>query len=124
MIPHFINSQFITAMDLRISIHIFPLNPLGKFHLCLDLALQSILQSHGISSKLADTLAKLVNGHWVLVEVESEIGLVVDESLLRDVELGGILGDELLWDWVGGVLELLEEIWLGVCVSMCNSSST
>lgn len=110
-------------MDLRISIHIFPLNPLSKFHLCLDLALQSILQSHGISSKLADTLAKLVNGHWVLVEVESEIGLVVDESLLRDVELGGILGDELLWDWVGGVLELLEEIWLGVCVSMCNISS-
>lgn len=80
--------------------------------LSLNLALQSLLQSNRISSKLADTLAELVNGHWVLVEVESEISFVVNVCLLLDVEVGGILGLELLWDWVGGVLELLEEVWL------------
>jgi hypothetical protein len=80
--------------------------------LSLNLTLQSLLQSNRISSKLADTLAELVNGHWVLVEVESEVGLVVNVRLLLDVKVGGILGLELLWDWVGGVLELLEEVWL------------
>ena len=36
----------------------------------------------------------------VLVEVEAELGLVVDVALLLEIELAGILGDELLGDVV------------------------
>ena len=44
----------------------------------LELLLEDILEGDGVSSELADTLAELVNGHGVLVEVEAEEGLVVE----------------------------------------------
>lgn len=44
----------------------------------LELLLEDILKGDGVSSELADTLAELVNGHGVLVEVETEEGLVVE----------------------------------------------
>lgn len=43
----------------------------------LELLLEDILEGDGVSSELADTLAELVDGHGVLVEVEAEEGLVV-----------------------------------------------
>ena len=44
----------------------------------LELLLEDILEGDGVSSELADTLAELVDGHGVLVEVEAEEGLVVE----------------------------------------------
>lgn len=43
-----------------------------------QLLLQNVLEGNSIGSKLADTLAELLNSHLVLVEVESEQGLVLD----------------------------------------------
>jgi len=40
----------------------------------LELLLEDILEGDGVSSELADTLAELVDGHGVLVEVEAEEG--------------------------------------------------
>lgn len=57
----------------------------------LNLLPEYVLQSHGVSSKLADTLAELVYSHWRLVEVEAERRLVVDERLLLDVQTACIL---------------------------------
>jgi hypothetical protein len=51
-----------------------------------------------------------VDGHGVLVEVEAEEGLVLEVALLLDVELGDVLGLELLGDRVGAVEHLLEEV--------------
>jgi hypothetical protein len=44
----------------------------------LELLLEDILKGDGVSSELADTLAELVDGHGVLVEVEAEEGFVVE----------------------------------------------
>jgi len=57
--------------------------------LCDNLLAQDILQGDGISGELADTLAQLLHRHGVLVEVESEVGLVIDVGLLLDVEALG-----------------------------------
>ena len=48
-------------------------NPLSQ-----NLSLETILERNSISSELADTLAQLVNSHWVLIEVESEISFVIN----------------------------------------------
>lgn len=66
----------------------------------MDLLAEDVLKGDGVSGEFRDTLAELLDGHLVLVEVEAEIGLVVDVGLLLDVELAGILGDELLGDVV------------------------
>jgi hypothetical protein len=48
-------------------------------NLCLlELLLEDLLKGDGVSSELADTLAELVDGHGVLVEVEAEETLVVE----------------------------------------------
>lgn len=44
----------------------------------LDLLLEDVLERLGISSKLGDALAQLLDGHLLLVEVEAEERLVVD----------------------------------------------
>lgn len=81
-------------------------------NLSLDLLAQNVLERYSISSEFRDALAQLLNGHLVLVEVEAEVGLVVDVALLLEVERAGILGDELLRDVIVGVVELLEEVGL------------
>lgn len=78
-----------------------PTNFCFKKHLCLDLALDDILERDGIGGELADTLAQLLDGHLVLVEVEAEQRLVLEVRLLLDVERGGGRGVQLLGD--GGV---------------------
>lgn len=78
--------------------------------LCLELLLEAGLEGDGVSSELADTLRQLVHGHGLLVEVEAELGLVVEVAALRDVELGGVLGRELLRHGVLAVVQLLEEV--------------
>ena len=80
----------------------------------LDLLAEDVLEGNGISSEFRDTLAELLGGHLVLVEVEAEGSLVVDVALLLDVERAGVGSIELLRDGVGGVVELLEEVGLGM----------
>ena len=75
----------------------------------LDLLLKDVLHGDSVSSELGNTLAELVHGHWLLVEVEAEESLVVNIAALGDVELGGALSVELLGDGGGGVVELLKE---------------
>jgi hypothetical protein len=67
---------------------------------CLDLLAQDVLEGDCVSGEFRDTLAELLDGHLVLVEEEAELGLVVDVALLLNVELAGVLGDELLGDFV------------------------
>jgi hypothetical protein len=86
---------------------------IGPCNLCrLDLLTEDILESNSVSGKLGDTLAELLNGHLVLVEVEAELGLVVDVALLLNVQLAGVLGNELLGNLVLRVVELLEQVGL------------
>lgn len=81
-------------------------------NLCLDLGLDDALEGLGVGSELGDTLAELLDGHLLLVEVEAEEGLVVDVGLLLDVEGGGLGGVELLGDGSVGVEELLKQVGL------------
>lgn len=85
-------------------------------NLVLELGLEDLLQGLGVSSELADTLAQLLDGHLVLVEVEAECRLVVEVALLLDLEVVGVVSLELPWHGLGGVLELLEQVGLE-CVS-------
>jgi hypothetical protein len=78
----------------------------------LNLLLQDALQCDGISSELADTFAQLLDGHLLLVEVKAEQGLVVDVALPLDVEAAGLRRVELLGYGGGGVVQVLEEVWL------------
>ena len=57
-------------------------------------------------------MGKLVDRHWVLVEVVAERCFVVDVTLLLDVKGLGAIGVELPWDGPSGVVELLKERWL------------
>lgn len=50
-----------------------------------ELLLEDVLEGHSIGGELADTFAELLDGHLVLVEVEAEVGLVVDVGLLLEV---------------------------------------
>lgn len=88
-------------------------NPHPKhFHsnsLCPELLLDNVLERDGIGSELADTLAELLNGHLVLVEVEAEVSLVRDVRLLLNVEGACRAGLELLGNSLLGVLELLQQ---------------
>jgi hypothetical protein len=59
-------------------------------HLCLNLLAKDVLERHGVGCKLGNTLAELLNGHLVLVEVEAEVGLVVNVRLLLEVERAGV----------------------------------
>lgn len=77
-----------------------------------QLLLENVLEGDGIGGKLADTLAQLLDGHLVLVEVESEEGLVVDVALLLEVQGGGAGGVQLLGDGLGGVEKILEQVGL------------
>lgn len=77
-----------------------------------QLLLEDVLEGDGIGSKLADTLAQLLDGHLVLVEVESEEGLVVDVGLLLEVQGRGAGSVQLLGDGLVGVEELLKKVGL------------
>lgn len=81
-------------------------------HLSPELVSEVLLQSLGVSSELGDTLAELLDGHLVLVEVEAEVGLVVNVALLLDVEGGGLVSVKLLGDSLLGFDKLLEEVRL------------
>lgn len=84
----------------------------------LNLLLQDILQSHGISSELADTFSQLLHRHCVLVEVKSEGRLVVDVGLSLNVLGFGARCIKLLWNSFAGVHQLFKEVWLR-WVSIC-----
>ena len=68
--------------------------------LTLDLLAQDVLKGDGVGGEFRDTLAELLDGHLILIVVEAELGFVVDVALLLKVELAGILGDELLGNFV------------------------
>ena len=80
----------------------------------LDLLTEDVLEGNSIGSEFRDTLAELLGGHLVLVEVEAEGGLVVDVALLLNVKRVGLGGIELLGNGLGGVVQLLEEVGLYV----------
>lgn len=90
---------------------LFPNYHISSF-LRRQLLLEDVLEGDGIGGELADTLAQLLDGHLVLVEVESEEGLVADVGLLLDVEGRGLGSVELLGDGIVGVEELLEQVGL------------
>ena len=96
-------------------IHLFPfLNSLSNSKLddLSKLLLDDVLESDGISSELADTLAELLDGHLILVEVEAESRLIVDVGLLLEVKRSGLGGIELLGDGLAGVEEFLKKVGL------------
>lgn len=75
----------------------------------LDLLCQDILQLHRRGRKGRDAVTQLVNGHLLLIELESELGFVIEVFLLLDVEAVGVVGLELGGDRVSAVVELFEE---------------
>lgn len=81
-------------------------------HLSLDLRLQDVLEGDSVSRELGDTLPKLLRGHGLLVELETEQRLVVDVAALGDVLAGGVGGVQLLGDSGGRVVQLLKEVGL------------
>lgn len=83
--------------------------PTILLHLSRELLLESLLERLSVSSKLADTLAELLDGHLLLVEGKAEGGLVVDERLALNVLGSGGSGVELLGDGIGAVEELLKQ---------------
>jgi hypothetical protein len=81
-------------------------------YLSLDLFLENVLQRDSIRSEFRDTLTELLDRHLLLVEVEAEVGLVIDVRLLFNVERRRISGVELLGHRVGGVVKLLKKVGL------------
>lgn len=79
-------------------------------NLSLDLLGKKLLEGNGISSELGDTLTELLNTHSLLVEVETELSLVVEVLALLDLKAGGTSGVELLGHGLGGVVEVLQEV--------------
>lgn len=77
-----------------------------------ELLLEETLEGDGVGGELGNTLAQLLDGHLVLVEVEAEEGLVVDVRLLLEVEGSSLGGIELLGDGLGGVDEVLKQVGL------------
>ena len=80
--------------------------------LSLDLLSEDVLECVGISSELGDTLAQLLDGHLLLVEVEAEVALAVDVCLLLNIERVSLGSIELLGHAVLGVVQLLEKVGL------------
>lgn len=80
--------------------------------LSLNLSLEEILQGNSVGGELGDTLSKLLDGHGLFVEVESEESLVLEVRALGDVEGSSAGGVEFLGDGGGGVQEVLEEVGL------------
>ena len=78
--------------------------------LSLDLLLKNVLQSHGISRKLGDTLTQLLGGHGVLVQVEPEQRLVDEVRLAGDVQVRHILAGQLLGHAGGRVVQVLQQV--------------
>lgn len=79
--------------------------------LCLlDLLPENALQCDCIRRKLADTFSELLNRHLLLIEVEAEQRFVVDISALGNVQLVGIISEQLLGHLVCRVIEVLEQV--------------
>lgn len=78
--------------------------------LSLDLLLEQLLQGHGVSRELGDTLAELLDGHGLLVEVEAVSSLVVEVLALGNVQVRGTGGVELLGHGLGGVVQILKQV--------------
>jgi hypothetical protein len=78
----------------------------------LNLGLELILECDSIGGEFADTLTKLLNSHSVLVEVETEVSLVINVSLLLNIERVGGCGVQLFWDGFGRSLKLFKEVGL------------
>jgi hypothetical protein len=80
--------------------------------LSLDLGLEEVLQGNSVGGELGDTLAELLDGHGLFVEVESEESLILEVRALGDVEGSSAGGVEFLGDGGGGVQEVLEKVGL------------
>ena len=85
-----------------------------------DLLLQDPLECHGISSELRDTFPQLLHGHDLLVEIEAEIGLVVEIGFLGNVECLCVRSDQLLGNLFLRVIEVFKVIGL---IFNCQQSS-
>lgn len=70
---------------------------------------QEVLQLHRSGRKRRDAIPQLLHRHLLLVELEPELGLVVEVGLLLDVETVGVAGLELGGHGVFAVVELFEE---------------
>ncbi len=99
------------------------MNPPFLLHLSRELLFESLLESLGVSSELADTLAELLDGHLLLVEGEAEGRLVVDVGLALNVLGRGGSGIELLGDGVGAVEEFLQQIRLFSLANVVKTKS-
>lgn len=87
--------MFILLFHVAAAIKLLPVirssTPRYRTNLCLDLLAQDVFKRDGISSEFRDTLAELLDSHLVLVEVEAEVGLVIDVALLLKIERAGVL---------------------------------
>lgn len=76
----------------------------------MDLLLQELLQSNGVSSKLGDTFPQLLRRHRVLVQLEPEQRLVLQVRPLGDVQRGRLLALQLLGHCRVGVVQVLQQV--------------
>ena len=74
----------------------------------LNLLPENVLKCDGVGGEFGDTLTQLLNSHLLLVKVEAEVGLVLDVSLLLNVERSRLRSIKLRGDIVLGVVELFE----------------
>ena len=100
------------AHQLSSKFYFFHINFSRSVFLSLDLGLEEVLQGHSVGGELGDTLAELLDGHGLFVEVESEESLVLEVSTLRDVEGSSSGGVEFLGNGGGGVQEILQKVGL------------
>lgn len=78
----------------------------------LNLLLKDTLESDSIGCEFRDAFSKLLDSHCLLIEVKSEERLIVEVTLLWDVEALCVAGDKLLWDLIGRVEEILKVVGL------------
>lgn len=78
-------------------------------YLGLKLSLQDGTKSISILGKGSDTSGQLDYSHFVVVKVETELGLISKVGNLLQIEAGSLGGIKLLGDSVGAVVELLKK---------------
>ena len=96
-----------------------------QFLCLLNLLPENALEGVCVGRKLADTLAKLVHRHGLLVEIETEETLVVQVVLLLDIEAAGVRSVKLLGHRILAVIKVLEQIWLknGQCTTFTKHNN-
>ncbi|KAH3664294.1 hypothetical protein OGAPHI_004646 [Ogataea philodendri] len=77
----------------------------------LYLGLQQVEQSNTVGRELSNTIRKLLGGHCVLVEQESEGRLVIDVGDLLFLGGAGGRGIQNLWNRLLRIDQLLQKLW-------------